>query len=148
MKNQDYHTSFTTSSSPKEAFEKITNVGAWWAKHFEGTSEKPGDVFTVRFGPNGEKDMYKLQVTEATREKKIVWKVIDSKQDWVKNTSEWTGSEIIWDISPEKDGAKISMTHKGLGPQLECFETCTGGWNYLTGESLSQLLQKNVGKPA
>jgi len=147
MENQDYHTSFTTASSPEETFKKISNVSGWWSKHFEGKSEEPGDASTVRFGPNGEKDMYKIQVTEATPGKKIGWKVVDSKQDWVKNSSEWTSTEIIWDISSEKDGARITMTHKGLDPPLECFEECTGGWNYLTSESLLQLLQENVGKP-
>lgn len=147
MKNQDYQTSFTTTASAQEAFKKISNVSGWWSKHFEGESEKSGDVFTVRFGPQGEKDMYKIQVTEATPGKRIVWKVVDSKQDWVKNSSEWTGTEIMWDISAKNDGAKITMTHHGLGPALECFEKCTGGWNWLTGESLSKLLQENVGKP-
>ena len=63
MKNQDYHTSFTTGTSAKEAFKKISNVSAWWSKYFDGESEKPGDVFTVRFGAKGEKDMYKMQET-------------------------------------------------------------------------------------
>jgi len=148
MKNQDYYTDFITASSPKEAYKKISDVSGWWAKHFEGKSEKPGDVFTVRFGPNGEKDMYKLQVIEATTAKKIVWKVIDSKQDWVKNSSEWTGTEIVWDITPEKEGTKITMTHKGLNLTLECYKTCVGGWTYLMAKSLSELLQENVGKPA
>lgn len=147
MRDQDYQTSFNTKASAQEVFEKITDVSGWWSNHFDGESKVQGDVFTVRFGPNGEKDMFKLQVTEATPGKRIVWKVIDSKQDWVTNSSEWTGTEIMWNISPEKEGARIIMAHKGLVPQLECFKTCVGGWNYLTSESLSQLLQENVGKP-
>jgi hypothetical protein len=147
MESQDYNKSFSTKVTSKEAFEKITRVADWWAKHFEGKSQKSGDVFTVRFGPNGEKDMYKIRVTEATQGKRIVWKVIDSKQDWVKRPTEWTGTEIVWDISAEKDGTKIMMTHKGLNQQLECYEKCVGGWNYLTSESLPKLLQENVGKP-
>ena len=148
MKNQDYHGSISTQIAPKEAFDKIARVSEWWSKHFEGESQKAGDVFTVRFGAKGEKDMYKIQVTEATPGKRIVWKVIDSKQDWVKKPTEWTGTEIIWDISPEKEGARITMTHNGLNADLECYEKCVGGWNYLTSESLPKLLQENVGKPA
>jgi hypothetical protein len=91
--------------------------------------------------------MFKIEVIEAIPEKRIVWNVIDSKQDWVKNPTEWTGTEIIWDLSPEKEGARIAMTHKGLIPEMECYETCVGGWNYLTSESLAELLQENVGKP-
>ena len=148
MENENYHTSFTTNVSAKDAFKKITNVSGWWSKHFEGKSEKQDDIFTVRFGAEGEKDMFKIQVTEVVSEKRIVWKVIDSKQEWVKNPTEWTGTEIVWEIASEKNGTKITMTHKGLVPEMECYEKCEGAWNWLTSESLSKLLQENVGKPA
>ena len=49
MKEQDYHSSITASVTPQEAFEKISHVSEWWAKDFEGKSEEPNDVFTVRF---------------------------------------------------------------------------------------------------
>lgn len=143
----DYHTSFTVSAPPEEAFKKILDPSAWWSKHFDGQCAKQGDVFTVRFGPNGEKDMYKLQVIEAISPKRIVWKVIDSKQDWVAETNEWTGSEIMWDIAPENSGSKITLTHHGLTEALECYKTCEGGWNWLIGESLRKLLEENMGKP-
>ncbi|HEY4389665.1 MAG TPA: hypothetical protein VGN34_34925 [Ktedonobacteraceae bacterium] len=61
MKNQDYHSSITTHSTPEEAFDKVSRVSEWWAKDFEGKSEEPNDVFTVRF-KNG--DMYKVKVSE------------------------------------------------------------------------------------
>ena len=147
METQDYHTSFITTVSPQEAFNKILDVSSWWSKHADGKAKKIDDVFTVRFGPNGEKDMYKMQVIEATPGKRLVWKVIDSKQGWVQKTNEWTGTEIIWDIVSEAGGAKISMTQKGLNANLECFQTCQGGWNWLTSESLPKLLQENMGNP-
>lgn len=147
MENQDYRTSFITTSSPEEAFKKIVDVSEWWSKHFEGELQNPGDIFTVRFGPNGEKDMFKIQVVESVPGRRIVWKVVDSKQDWVQNSTEWTGTEIVWDISPEAEGTNITMTHKGLHSGLECYKTCVGAWNYLASESLSQLLRENVGKP-
>jgi len=147
MENKDYHTSFISSASSAEVFEKIGNISGWWAKHFEGKSHNPGDVFTVHFGENGEKDMFKIQVVAVTPER-IVWKVLESKQEWVKNISEWTGTEIVWDVIAENEGARITLTHKGLNAGLECYQICTGAWNYLATESLFNLLQENVGKPA
>ncbi|HQU08046.1 MAG: hypothetical protein B7X04_03285 [Parcubacteria group bacterium 21-54-25] len=97
---------------------------------------------------NEKYNMYKIKVAEAAPRERIVWEVVDSKQDWVKNSSEWTGTEIIWDISLEKKGARITMTHKGLDPELECYKTCVGGWDYLISESLLKLLQENMGEPA
>ena len=57
MITQDYHNSITTTVSAEEAFAKISRVSEWWAKDFEGKSEEPNDVFTVRFKGG---DMYKV----------------------------------------------------------------------------------------
>jgi hypothetical protein len=36
MKKQDFHRTITVKASAKEAFEKIAEVGDWWAKSFIG----------------------------------------------------------------------------------------------------------------
>ncbi len=144
MKQQDYHSSIVTHVTPAEAFEKISRVSEWWAKDFEGQSERVCDVFTVRFG-NG--DMYKIRIAEMKPEKRIVWDVIESFQGWVKNTSEWAGTKIVWEIKQEKNGASIDMTHIGLVPEIECFTSCTRGWNFLTQESLLKYLTEGKGLP-
>jgi hypothetical protein len=145
MENQDYHSSITANITPSEAFDKIRRVSEWWAANFEGKSQDLNDVFTVRFKAG---DMYKAKVIECIPDKKIVWEIIDSNQSWVANTTEWTGTKIIWEISSQKDGTQIDMKHAGLKPELECFNTCTRGWDYLNKKSLYQFLTENKGLPA
>jgi hypothetical protein len=145
MTTQDYHSRFTANISPGEAFEKISRVSEWWSKNFEGKSQKPNDVFTVRFSSG---DMYKAKVSEMLPDNKIIWEFIDAYQGWVKNPTEWVGTKIIWEVAPQKDSVEVKMTHSGLVPELECFDTCTKGWHYLMQESLFKFLNEGKGLPA
>jgi len=108
MKHQDYHCSISASVTPQAAFEKISRVSQWWAKDFEGKSDEPNDVFTVRF-QNG--DRYKIKVSEIIPNKKIVWEVIDSYQGWHDNHTEWVGTKIVWEVFPQKEGTEVKLTH-------------------------------------
>ena len=143
-KEQDYQSSFTANVSPREAFEKISRVSEWWGKNFEGKSQQPNDVFTVRF-PSG--DMYTAKVAEMLPDTKITWEFIDAYQGWVENPTEWVGTKIIWEVTPQKDGVEVKMTHVGLASKLECFSECTKGWNYLMQESLLKFLSEGKGHP-
>jgi ribosome-binding ATPase YchF (GTP1/OBG family) len=140
----DYTTSISVERSQKEAFDKISRVSEWWAKNFEGNSQKLYDIFTVRFGSG---DMYKIKISEFIRDKKIVWQVIESDQTWHEERDEWTGTEIIWEVTKQKDGTRIDMTHKGLIPTSECYDKCKVGWDYLIQKSLFQFLTENKGLP-
>jgi hypothetical protein len=145
MKQSDYQSSITANVTPKDAVDKISRVSEWWAKDFEGKSEEPNDVFTVRF-KNG--DMYKVKVSEIIPNKKVIWEVIDSNQGWHANHTEWVGTKIVWEVFPQKDGTEVKMTHVGLVPEFECFDKCSLGWDYLMEKSLQKLLNDNEGMPA
>ncbi len=144
MKEQDYHSSFTANASPGEALEKISRVSEWWGKDFEGRSQELNDVFTIKF-PNG--DRYQAKVAEIQPGSKIIWEFIDTYQTWVKDSTEWVGTKIIWEVTPQKEGVEVKMTHVGLVPELECFSQCTKSWNYLMLESLSKFLNEGKGQP-
>jgi uncharacterized protein YndB with AHSA1/START domain len=141
---QDYRTEISANVTPQEALDKISSVPEWWGKNFQGKSKRVNDIFTVHF-PSG--DTYKIRVAEIVPNKRIVWEVIDAFQGWVKNTSEWKGTRIIWEIKEEKNGGVlIDMTHVGLVP-LECYDRCKMGWDYLMHQSLSKFLTEGKGLP-
>jgi len=145
MKHQDYHRSITASVTPQAAFEKISSVSQWWAKDFEGKSDEPNDVFTVRF-KNG--DWYTIKIAELIPGKKILWDVIDAEQTWHEDRKEWAGTNIVFEISPLKNGSKVTLTHSGLTPEAECYDKCKMGWDYLMQKSLSKFLTEGIGLPA
>lgn len=144
MGRDPYGTTINAAVSPEEAIQAIGLVQRWWSKNYEGSAGKVGDAFTVRFG-NG--DRYTMRVAELDPSAKVVWEVTDSYQGWVANSSEWVGTTIVWTVEKEANGVSVTMTHSGLTPALECFDTCSGGWTYLVQQSLAKLLTEGTGLP-
>ncbi len=91
--------------------------------------------------------MFKAQVSEMLPDTHIIWEFIDAYQGWVKNPTEWVGTQLIWEVTPQRDGAEVKMTHVGLVPELECFDQCTKSWHYLMQESLLKFLNDGKGHP-
>ncbi len=143
MNQQNYQCSITAGITPHEAFEYINRVNEWWAKNFEGSAEKLNDVFTVRFGET----FVTFKVAESIPGKKIAWKVTDCYLPWLKNKTEWNGTTVLFEIVPLGDETRITMTHIGLVPEVECFGACEAGWNKHFKGSLFKLLTEHAGVP-
>ena len=144
MKQQDFHCSIAADISPKEAFDSINQVSAWWAKNFEGSSQHSGDLFTVRFGET----FVRFKVAESIPGKKAVWEVIDCNLHWIEDKTEWNGTQVVWELSPTADGGtKIDFTHIGLVPEAECYSSCEPGWTKHVKGSLLSLMTQKKGLP-
>ncbi len=109
-----------------------------------GESAKLGDVFIYKH-----KDFHvsTQTVVEFIPTKKLVWKVSNAKISFVKNKSEWDGSEIVFAVTPGSTLTEVKLTHIGLTPKLECYGDCSNGWNHYFGMSLKALIETGIGKP-
>jgi hypothetical protein len=137
----DFTTTILVDETPQEAFNAINNVRGWWTGEIEGNTEKLNDEFTYRY-----KDFHysKQKVTELIPGKKVVWLITDSKLNFIKDKSEWTGTKIIFEIS-EKDGkTEIRFSHLGLG---ECFDACSNAWGDYINNSLRKLITTGKDQP-
>jgi hypothetical protein len=143
MTGQDYSASTTANITAEEATERINHVADWWTASFTGASEKIGDTFTVRFGET----FVDFAVIELVPAKKIVWRVTDCNLQFIEDKKEWKNTEVIFEISSDGAATTVTMTHSGLNPDVECFETCRKGWNFFITESLQKLLVENQGMP-
>ena len=76
-------------------------------------------------------DWYTIKIVELIPGKKILWDVIDAEQTWHEDRKEWAGTNIVFEISPLKNGSKVTLTHSGLTPEAECYDKCKMGWDYL-----------------
>jgi hypothetical protein len=139
----DYHCSITAKIPTKIAFDKIGQVSSWWATDFEGSAQKPGDTFTIRFGTT----WVTFEITEAIEGQKITWQVLDCEIPWLADKKEWTGTAIRWEVAASDDGTRIDMTHVGLLPSVECYDNCQKGWNHFIRESLFRFLTSDEGLP-
>ena len=144
MKNKDYIISITVNATAKEAFVAINNVSKWWTENLEGSSQKLNDEFTVRFD---DIHVSKQKLVELVPGKKIVWLVTESRLNFVKDTSEWTGTKISFEIFEKGDKTEIRFTHLGLVPTIECFGDCSNAWGEYIQGSLRDLINSGKGQP-
>lgn len=145
MQPKDYQCRISSPVSAEEAFDGIGAVPAWWAIHTEGYTRCLHDVFTVRF--DKDKTYVTFEITELVPNRRVVWLVTDCNLHWIGNKTEWTGTSIVWEITPGDDGVRIDMTHHGLVPEAECFQDCQAGWNDHLKNSLKKYLTEHVGMP-
>ena len=141
MKKDSFTNSFTSSKTSEEVFEALLNVRQWWSGFYEetikGKSKQVNDEFI--FNAGGGAHYSKQKLIELIPNKKIVWLVTDSKLNFLSNTSEWNDSRICFDISAEKNNTRVTFTHDGLVPQIECYNECSTGWTKYLGKLKNEL---------
>jgi len=140
---KDYHIEIEVMAEPAKVMEAIEKVSEWWGKDFTGQSKNVGDIFTIRFN-----ETYStFRITEKLENKKLVWAVLDSHLHWLKDKTEWNHTHVEWTLEKMEETTRVQMIHFGLGPEVECFDNCTKGWNYYIGESLNKLINEGKGMP-
>jgi hypothetical protein len=142
---RDFTITFLVDQTPKEAFDAINNVRAWWTEELAGNSQKLNDEFTVRFFDDIQ---VTTQLIEVIPDKKVVWLVTKSELNFIKNKNEWKGTKICFEIAAkDSNRTQIHFTHLGLVPESECYQDCFVGWNRYIKGSLLKLITSGRGKP-
>jgi hypothetical protein len=144
MRNEGYTTSFAVDQSPEEVFKAINNVRGWWSGEVNGDTDRLGAEFTYRY-----KDMHKTtqRVTEFAPGKKVVWHVTDAELTFVKDKTEWIGTDIVFEIARKNGKTELRFTHVGLGPAFECYGGCSGAWGSLVDGNLRNLITTGKNQP-
>ena len=135
MENKNYTTTLLVEQTAKETFNAITNVRGWWSEGLEGNSQKLNDEFIYEHKPYHRS---RQKLIEVVSDKKIVWLVTESKLSFLDEPSEWIGTKICFEIFNEGVKNRITFTHKGLVPKIECYKSCTSAW--------TQYMEKLAGK--
>jgi Activator of Hsp90 ATPase homolog 1-like protein len=135
---------FTVEAPADRAFAAINNPRGWWSEEITGESTAVGDEFTYVYG-----DIHRStqRVTELLPNTKVVWHVLEGYLNFTKDPAEWTGTDVVFDLTRAGDATHVRLTHVGLTPEIECFEACSRGWGYYAGESLPQLILAGAGDP-
>ncbi|MCW3105151.1 MAG: ATPase [Bacteroidetes bacterium] len=142
MNTTNFTTAISVEQSPKEVFNAINNVEAWWDGEITGGTHKLNDEFSYRMK---EFHFSKQKLVELIPDKKVVWLVTESKLNFIKDKSEWTGTKIIFEISEAGGKTQVRFTHEGLVPEIECYGGCSGGWSDLIRKSLFSLITTGKG---
>ena len=130
MTNKNFHYSLTTSKKANEVFSYLIDPKNWWVGLFgetiEGKSNHINDEFSFRAGDGVHYSNQKL--IEVVTDKKIVWLVTESNLSFLKNTNEWAGTKICFDVEIENNKTTITFIHEGLIPAIECYSNCSSAW--------------------
>lgn len=144
MTTKDYTISFTVDQSPEQVFAAVTNVRGWWSGQIDGDTDRLGAEFTYRY-----QDLHRStqKITELAPGKKVVWRVLDAKLNFVKDKAEWNGTDVVFEIAKKGDKTELRFTHVGLVPTIECYGKCAGAWGFYINESLRDLITTGKGDP-
>jgi len=145
MKKKDFTTTFSVDQSPEEVFDAINNVRGWWSEEIDGSTDKLGAEFKFHH-----KDLHRStqKITEFVPGKKVVWHVSEARLNFVKNKTEWNGTEVVFEITKKDGKTELRFTHVGLVPAFECYGDCSGAWGFYINDSLRGLITTGKGQPA
>jgi hypothetical protein len=144
MNGHDFTTTFVVEQTPEEAFAAITDVRGWWSGDVEGSTEQLGDEFTYRY-----QDIHfsKQKITELIPGEKVVWHVLDAFLDFTDDPNEWIGTDLTFAVVRKGDHTEVTFTHRGLVPEVECFDQCSNAWRFYINDSLWSLIATGRGAP-
>jgi Activator of Hsp90 ATPase homolog 1-like protein len=139
---KDFTCTITVDQSPAEVFNAVNNVRGWWQGIIQGNTDRLNEAFTYQMG-----DLHftRQKIVEMVPGKKIVWLVTESRINFVADKNEWLHTTIIFDIAAMKNKTKLSFTHRGLVPAIECYNGCSGAWGLLIDKSLYSLITTGKG---
>ena len=142
MNNPNCAIAFAVDQSPAEIFAAIANPRAWWSQAIKGDADKLGAVFYHQYQNS---HRCTLVVSELVRDRKVVWHVLQNYFDFVKDETEWTGTDVVFEIVTTGEKAEVRFTHVGLSPAQECYYVCSEGRNSLIRGSLRALITTGKG---
>jgi Activator of Hsp90 ATPase homolog 1-like protein len=134
--------SFTAKISTHEALDKISNVSQWWGVGFEGIAKQQGDHFIVKMGSGA---YFNCTVTELIPDKKMVWTVDECYMPWYSDKQEWKDTRMIFELFKNEGETRLTFTHEGLTPDVECYKDCKPGWTHWITRSLFSYLTTGKG---
>jgi uncharacterized protein YndB with AHSA1/START domain len=135
----DFQLDFRVDRPPLEAFDVISDVRGWWTGDIEGPTAAVGDVFEYRVS-----DIHRStqRITDAVPGELIVWHVDDALLSFTADPREWVGTDIRFKLTPDAaGGTALRFVHRGLVPEVECYDACSGAWSHYVGESLRKRLE-------
>ncbi len=144
MTDHNFTTTFTVRQTPEQAFAAINDVRGWWSEAIDGSTDRLGEEFAYRY-----KDLHRcrIKVIDLVPGRRVAWHVVDNYFSFTKDKTEWTGTDIVFEISQHGGETEIRFTHLGLVPEYECYDVCSDGWGTYINLSLRNLIATGKGQP-
>ncbi len=136
----DYHADLTVNVPIGSVFAAVSSVeglSGWWTTDTGGSAELGCELrFTFSDG------VAAMRVDERTPLALERWTCLGHS-----GQPEWAQTAVIFQLTEVRPGVtRLEFTHSGLRPQLNCYEQCSAGWNYLM-RSLAAYTETGTGHP-
>ncbi len=143
ISNESYTKSFVVPQDASTVFSAVTDPRAWWSEDIEGSTDRAGSIFYYHF-----KDIHRgtFKLTELVPGRKVAWHVLQNYFNFIDDTTEWTGTDIVFEVTPVADGTQVRFTHVGLKPSQQCYDVCHDSWGFYLA-SLQALITTGTGQP-
>jgi hypothetical protein len=146
LNSENYSRDIVVSSTPEAAYRALTSeYHKWWTLAADAVTAV-GDTIKFQFDAT-----YWVMRVNLLSPKYIELECVEAHHihDGLPASilQEWEGSKLIWKIQVLDGMTKISLTHDGLIPSLDCFEVCKDGWDYFFVTSLKNYLNEGEGTP-
>ena len=146
--NPSYAATIEVTAGPDVCFEAITKqMHLWWTETTEGEINEVGDRVKAIFPPGF--GFWEFEATALEAAERIELTCIDAEHRVAGQPSEidkeWLGTRIVWTFENGNGKSRVTLTHHGLTPELNCWDICQDGWDFFFTESLKNFLN---GEPA
>ncbi len=142
---ESYARAIEVMASSDKVFRSLTQeISKWWTTAADDASSI-GKQAMFRFD-----ETYNIMlIKELIPGRYLEWECIEQKHINKKLSAqnEWIGTVLCWEIEPSLRGSIIKFVHKGLVPELKCYEICEAGWDHFLLNSLKQYLETGIGLP-
>ena len=146
----DYQRIIEVKASPSGAYAAVTSgFGAWWTAA-QAPLARIGDVATFSFPPATSSWTFRPNRLEPDRLVEHECVAADHSHEGLPESirTEWLGTLLRFQIEPLVDGgSRVTFTHQGQTPKLECFDVCEAGWDFFFAQSLKKYLDTGKGEP-
>lgn len=78
---------------------------------------------------------------------RVAWRILENRFDFTAGHSEWTGTTVVFGITPVGHQTRLRFAHLGLLPDRESFNVCSNAWSFYITEGLRHLIATGVGRP-
>ncbi|MGE5803391.1 MAG: SRPBCC family protein [Gemmatimonadota bacterium] len=144
MNTQNYTATFTVDQTPDQVFAAVINPRGWWSEQIDGPTDALGAEFKYHY-----RDVHRarFKITELVPGKRVVWHVVENHFDFVEDKTEWTGTDVVFEIGKQGNQTELRFTHVGLVPAYECYNVCSDAWGSYVKGSLKNLITTGKGQP-
>ena len=149
MECTNYRCDITTKASVESIYRALTTeFDRWWTAP-DMPIKRVGDV--ARFGFPPMESYWTFKAVELVPNKLVVLSCIDAYHLHEgmpdKSKTEWLDTQIVWSIESGEQLNSLHFEHRGLAPDLLCYEVCSAGWDFFYRQSLQEYLDTGVGRP-